>query len=104
MGTEFLPDSIEVIDMPAEKLRESIILAAIEGFKSQKSRIDQQISELKSMLNGGNTNVSTPSESPAPRRKLSAAARRRIAKAQRERWRKIRDEVERSMPGTSKAL
>lgn len=89
--------------MPRQKQRETIILAAIEGFKSQKSRINQQIAELKSMLHGGNTNAATPSQGPGGRRQLSAAARRRIAQAQRERWRRVSGEAGASTPATPEA-
>ena len=89
--------------MPRRKQRETIILAAIEGFKSQKSRINQQIAELKSMLHGDNTNAATLSQGPGRKRQLSAAARRRIALAQRERWRRVRGEARASTPAAPEA-
>ena len=77
----------------SKKLTREIINAAIDGFRAQKSRLDQRIAELRTMLNGGSPQVATASE-PAPRkrRKMSAAARHRIAKAQKARWAKVRDE------------
>jgi hypothetical protein len=71
--------------MPAQKLTNEIISAAIAGFVAQKTKIDLQIDELRAMLQGG------PSETAAAapkgrRRKLSAAARKRISEAQRKRW------------------
>jgi hypothetical protein len=67
------------------KLRPEIIAAAIEGFESQKLRLDAQISELRAMLNG-----TQPKAAAAPqtgtRRKVSAAARKRMAEGQRKRW------------------
>jgi len=41
--------------MPTPKLTPEIITAAIEGYKSQKRRIDDQIAELLAMLPGGTT-------------------------------------------------
>jgi hypothetical protein len=35
------------------KLTHEIIVAAIEGYESQKKRIDVQIAELRAMLPGG---------------------------------------------------
>jgi hypothetical protein len=79
-------------DMP-KKLTEEIINAAIDGFKAQKSHLDQQIAELRAMLNGGYAQGAALSEpEPQRRRRMSAAARRRIAAAQRARWAKLRRE------------
>jgi cell division septum initiation protein DivIVA len=66
-------------DMP-KKLTEEIINAAIDGFKAQKRRLDEQISELRTMLNGGSSQGAALSEAPRKRRKFSAAARRRMGK------------------------
>ena len=66
-------------------LKPEIITAAIEGFESQKARIDSQINELRAMLNGRQ-----PTAAAAPqttkRSTMSAAGRKRIAEAQRKRW------------------
>jgi hypothetical protein len=73
--------------MPTKKLNQSILLAAIEGFESQKQRIDTQIVELRQMLAGTPTETAATSEVPkGKRRKMSAAARKRIGDAQRKRW------------------
>jgi hypothetical protein len=73
--------------MPTHKLTPEIITAAIEGFESQKRRIDAQIVEIRAMLPGGRTEPAATPESPkGKRRKLSAAARKRIGDAQRKRW------------------
>jgi hypothetical protein len=86
--------------MPA-KLTNEIITAAIEGFESQKIRIDEQISELKAMLTGGPAEAAaTPEPTTRKRRRFSAAARKRMKGAQRRRWAKIRGE---SMPATAAA-
>ena len=72
--------------MPTPKLTQDILLAAIEGFESQKQRIDAQLTELRQMLNGTPTESAALATPTKGRRKLSAAARARIAEAQRKRW------------------
>ena len=81
--------------MPVQTLTPNLINAAIEGFESQKRRIDEQIAELRAMLSGGRAEATTVAESsPRKRRTLSAAARMRIADAQRKRWAATRKESE----------
>jgi hypothetical protein len=81
--------------MPTQKLTPEIIAAAIEGFESQKRRIDDQIAELRSMLPGGSTKATVAPETPGrKRRKFSTAARRRMREAQQRRWAKTRGESE----------
>lgn len=80
--------------MPTQKLTPEIIHAAIEGFESQKRRIDSQIDELRQLLNGGSAEPAAESGTPARKRKISAAGRRRMAAAQKARWAKVRGEVE----------
>ena len=80
--------------MPTQKLTAEIIHAAIEGFESQKRRIDSQIDELRQLLNGGSAEPGAESGTPARKRKISAAGRRRMAAAQKARWAKIRGEAE----------
>ena len=70
--------------MPTPKLNAEIIAAAIEGFESQKRRIDTQIGELRAMLSGGRTEGTATPEAPTRKRKVSAAARRRMAEGQKE--------------------
>jgi hypothetical protein len=73
--------------MPTPKLTNEIITAAIEGFESQRRRIDDQIAELRAMLPGGRTETTATPEAPkGKRRRMSAAGRARIAEAQRKRW------------------
>src|ERR1035438_6928734 len=74
------------IHMPTPKLNAEIIAAAIEGFESQKRRIDNQIGELRAILSGGSTEGTATPEAPTRKRKVSAAARRRMAEGQRKRW------------------
>jgi hypothetical protein len=80
--------------MPTQKLTAEIIHAAIEGFESQKRRIDSQIYELRQLLNGDSAETGTESGTPTHKRKISAAGRRRMAAAQKARWAKIRGEAE----------
>ena len=76
-----------------KKLTEEIINAAIDGFNAQKNRLDEQIAELRTMLNGGSPQGAALLErSPRGPRRMSAGARRRIAAAQRARWAKLRGE------------
>ena len=80
--------------MPTRKLTAEIIHAAIEGFESQKRRIDSQIGELRQLLRTDDTEAAPASGAPAPKRKISAAGRRRMAAAQQARWAKARGEAE----------
>ena len=78
--------------MQTGRLTKEIIQAAIGGFEAQKQQIEQQITELRSMLGGGSP--PTPAE-PKPgktRRKMSAAAIQRIREGQRKRWAAARGE------------
>ena len=79
--------------MPTPKLNAEIIAAAIEGFESQKRRIDTQIGELRAMLSGGRTEGTATPEAPARKRKVSAAARRRMAEGQKKRWAAIKADI-----------
>jgi hypothetical protein len=73
-------------NMPT-KLDAEIITAAILGFESQKRQIDNRISELRVMLNGGSTNSAATEEvAPRKRKKFSAATRRRMREAEQRRW------------------
>jgi hypothetical protein len=83
-----------------KKLNEEIINAAIEGFKARKTHLNQQIAELREMLNGGPAHPAAPAE----RRRVSVSARRRIAEAQQLRWAKIRGEPERAAPAARTAI
>ena len=50
--------------MPTPKLNAEIIAAAIEGFESQKRRIDTQIGELRAMLSGSRSEGTATPEAP----------------------------------------
>lgn len=89
--------------MPTPKLTPEIIHAAIEGFESQKRRIDGQISELRSMLLGGSAENAATLEAPTrKRKKFSADARKRMMEAQQRRWAKVRSESEPPAPEPTK--
>jgi hypothetical protein len=64
------------------QLTQEIIEAAIEGFESQKKRIDVQIAELRSLSNGH----APATEAARKKGGMSAAGRKAIAEAQRKRW------------------
>src|ERR1039457_4770224 len=81
------------------KLTPEIIAAAIEGFEAQKTRIDYQIAELRTVLTGGSAGPAAAPEPPKhKRRKMSAAGRKAIAEAQRKRWAASNKAAERSAP------
>jgi outer membrane biosynthesis protein TonB len=86
-------------DMPTPRLTNEIIVAAIAGFESQKTRIDAQIAELRAMLPGGTTEpAATPEPTKRKRRKMSAAGKKAIAEAQRKRWAASKEAAEPSAP------
>src|SRR2546422_12329 len=78
--------------VPTPKLNAEIIAAAIEGFESQKRRIDTQIGELRAMLSGSRSEGAATPEATTRKRKVSAAARRRMAEGQKKRWAAIKAE------------
>src|ERR1017187_4201907 len=101
MVTTLQRQSSRTVNMPTHKLTAEIITAAIEGFESQKRRIDAQIAELRAMLPGGPTGTAaTPVAPTGKRKKFSAAARQRMKEAQQRRWAKIRGESEPPAPTT----
>ena len=72
-----------------------ILEAALQGLEAQKQKLDEQISEVRSMMGhrvGRPPKTSAPKETasaPAAgrkRRTLSPEARKRIAAAQKKRW------------------
>ena len=95
MGPAFQTRERRIELMPPKKLNEMVILAAIEGFEQQKTRIDDQITELRAMLSGAPAEPAASSE-PATRkrRKMSEAGRKAIAEAQRKRWASSKGESE----------
>jgi hypothetical protein len=69
-------------------LTPQIALAAIAGLELQKTQIDSQIADLRSLLDGDRTeSTATPSEAGTrKRKKFSLASRRKMAAAQKARW------------------
>jgi hypothetical protein len=75
-------------------LDRSVLEAALEGLETQRVRLDEQISQVRSLLGStprGRPRASSsglvPSVAAAlKKRTMSAAARRRIAAAQKKRW------------------
>src|SRR5215469_1238639 len=90
--------------MLISKFTSEIITAAIEGFQSQKSRIEDQIAELRAILFGVTTQTTAmPEAHTGKRKKFSASARKRMKEAQQRRWAKIRGESEPPAPTKSEA-
>jgi DNA-binding protein HU-beta len=83
------------------QLTPEVIVAAIEGFESQKRRIDEQIAELRSMLDGASARPSTASNRRG--RRMSAEGRARIAEAQRRRWAESKGETQSAPKAAPKA-
>jgi hypothetical protein len=84
------------------QLTQGIIDAAIEGFQSQKRRIDEQIAELRALRNG---HAPSAESSTPPRRKkggMSDAGRKAIAEAQRKRWAAAKGQAETETPSAVK--
>src|SRR4051812_10754129 len=86
-----------------QQLTPAIIQAAIAGFEAQRSQIDSQIAELRSMLDGRRTTEPTaPSETAKPHKKFSAAVRKKMALAQQARYAKLRQDSEQPSPKAAK--
>lgn len=84
------------------KLTTEILNAAIEGFETQKRRIDTQIAEIRQILQGARTEPAAVSEPPKPKRRLSAAGRRRIIEATKKRWAAIHAAKQAEQPAPAK--
>ena len=63
-----------------------ILAAALAGLEAQRSKIEEQIAEVRSWMG---KRRGTPAKRKA-KRKLSAAGRRRIILAQKRRWDEFR--------------
>lgn len=75
----------------------ALLEAALEGLQLQRSRIDEQIAEVRRLLGqraaparSGAAAQTRGLGAPRARRALSAAARKRIAAAQKRRWAEYR--------------
>jgi hypothetical protein len=78
-------------------LSHEMLTAALEGLELQKTRVEEQIGHVRSMLGikkrGRPPKNAASQEAPKParnRRKMSAAARKRIGDATRKRWAALR--------------
>ena len=84
----------------------SLLQAALEGFELRRSRIDEQIAQVKQVLSvrasqptTANTKVAVTSGDSSTARRvsrkrvLSPEARERMAAAQKARWAKVRGEA-----------
>jgi hypothetical protein len=81
--------------MPTPRLTVEILNASIEGFESHKRRIDEQIAEIRQMLDGNPAEPAGASKPQTRRRwKMSAAGRNAIAEAQRMYWAASKGESE----------
>ncbi len=71
-------------------------VAALKGLEQEKSRIDDEIRQVRSLLvrhtgaTASEAPVSVKEKKPRKKRELSAAARARIAAAQKKRWAEFR--------------
>jgi hypothetical protein len=72
------------------KLNSSILEAALEGLKARRSRVNEQIAELRRHLKSEDTAPVATSPVRRGRKRLSAAARKRISEAQKKRWAKTK--------------
>ena len=80
-----------------------ILLAALQGLEAQRQKLDEQISEVRSMMGGrvgrpakNSAGAQKKEAGPTKRKKrvLSAEARKRIAAAQKKRWATFRKNQE----------
>ena len=72
------------------KLTPEIINAAIDGFESQKTRIDQQIAALRALLSGSPAESKAATPEPKTRKRRKMRGRRRRPRLL-HRWRKTAD-------------
>lgn len=90
----------------------ALLEAALEGLEIQRSRVEEQIEEVRRLLGGApkppggparNQASAAPANAPQQRsrRPLSAAARKRIALAQKKRWANYRKAEEAAKPAKS---
>jgi hypothetical protein len=68
------------------KLGNDILAAALIGYKTELSKIDARMAELRAQLGGSTATTNGAGQTARRRRGMSAAGRRRVAEAQRKRW------------------
>jgi hypothetical protein len=73
------------------QLSKEIVLAAIDGFESQKQRIDAQIAELRAMMAGASAKETTPERAT---RQFSPDTLRRMKEGQKRRWAKVKEKAQ----------
>jgi hypothetical protein len=88
--------------MATDTLTHEILIAALESFETQKKRLEESISQVRSLLNhkepvAAAVTVAASSGKPG-RRKLSAASRAKMAAAQRLRWSKVKGTASAAAP------
>ena len=84
----------------------SLLQAALEGLELKRSRIDEQIAQVKQVLSGKGSSPkradataaeagegAPPKRRASKKRALSPEARERMAAAQKARWAKVRGEA-----------
>jgi hypothetical protein len=82
--------------MPKSDADQSILEMALVGYEAELQTIDEKMSEIRRLLNGGVKHSyikRSAVEGAAPvrkRRKMGAAARKRIGDAARKRWAELR--------------
>jgi hypothetical protein len=72
------------------KLTNDDLAAALAGLEFERDRLALRIMEIRQALDGKRAEPATPSETPKPRKKRSAAVRRRMAMAQRARYARLK--------------
>jgi hypothetical protein len=72
------------VTLDAMKADPALLEAALVGYQSRLTEINQAISEIRRRLSQKDETVETPVK--RARRKMSRAARKRIAAAQKARW------------------
>lgn len=74
----------------------ALLAATLEGLEAQKSRIEEQIQQIRAMLGRrrgrppASAAVKLSAAAKPVKRQLSPAARKRIAAAQKKRWAEFR--------------
>ncbi len=93
-----------MLRLRTSRLNPEIINAAIVGFEAQKRRIDEQIADLRRMLNSGAKNGGAlPTPAKKRKRRLSTAGRKAIVEALRKRWAAARRGEDKGRAGTLNA-
>jgi hypothetical protein len=69
-----------------QQLTTDILNAALENLTSKRQQIDEQITEVRRMLDNSTNGASVPAEAPTRKHRISAAGRQAIAAAQKRRW------------------